>query len=165
MNRAIVHSFMYVLKVWFTAAFIAYTFVILAYAVNKKDDFLNLLDTGVLFQLGMMFLFHSLIVCSLMLLIVRYIILLKWNTFLIRLIVSVLWFGATVVSVLLVPWLLLFIHEIFYQLQIQISTAEQDDIALDTFAALLIVWPLASVFCAWCYRIRPGATSESILPE
>ncbi len=155
MNRANLHSFIYVLKVWFTAAFVAYTFVLLAYAVNKKDDFMILMNQGVLFSLGMMFLFHSLIVCSLMLLVVRYITLLKWNTFLIRLIVSVLWFGATVVSVLLLPWLLLSMDEIFDHLHIQISTKDQGDIAVNVFAALLIVWPLASVCCAWCYKLKP----------
>ena len=163
MNRVIVHSFFYVLKVWFTAAGIAVAFVLLTYAIYKTGQLKRAADIGVLFSLGMMFLFHTLIICSLMVLIVRYITISNWNNFLNRLIVSLCWYGVTIVSVLVLPRLVFSTNDILSFLRIPFSTSDQVDRAFNLFIATLAVWPLASVICAWCYKIKPDPIGDSIV--
>ena len=164
MNRATAHSFVYVLKVWFSAGWVAIVLVLLVYAVDRHDILDNLSHPDILLILGLMFLIESVIVCSLMLIIVRYFAVLKWNSALIKLIVSILWFGVALISAGIMSAVLMLLQIILTRLSVQMPNPFQP-ITVDVFSIVLTIWALASVLFACCYRIRPKVPANSILPE
>lgn len=165
MRQTVFQNIFYVLKVCFTGAYISVVFILLIYAANRRSDLIALWTPGVLFTFGLTFFFHSLIVCSLLLGVVRYVITRKWSYNLIRFVISISWFGAAIVAVLIVPRLLMGIDDILNYLQIQISTADQDDLAFTIFGAILILWPLTSVVCTWCYKLELPPSDTVGMPK